>query len=274
MDTHIALRSIRFFFCRENPVQRNVHFLRFHIVWVHISRHKKKKITIQCMKLLCNCKKQKERRSKKRKINNRFLGTKAFSSIYFFLHSLNVDRWYFFMFVQSSVRRKMKTCEKERKKNCTHTQCAVLCIGYPVGQFQHDKSCCVIQVIFVLLLSYRNVWSIFSSDTLLQYIAYLNSTPVRTPTIQLTASNKITKITKNYIHPIECRRRSRILIRLWLHYKWQRFRSCSKWGRKHFCVSKLLFVFWKKGRQRKWCVIVGNACIISCKIKMQTHWHN
>lgn len=114
----------------------------------------------------------------------------------------------------------------------------------------------------------------FPSDTLLQYIAYLNSTPVRTPTIQLTASNKITKITKNYIHPIECRRRSRILIRLWLQHKWQRFRSCSKWGRKHFCVSKLLFVFWKKGRQRKWCVIVGNACIISCKIKMQTHWHN
>lgn len=137
MDGHsycLTFNSV--FFCRENPVQRNVHFLRFHIAWVYISRHKKKKITIQCMKLLCNCKKQKERRSKKRKINNRFLGTKAFSSIYFFLHSLNVDRWYFFMFVQSSVRRKMKTCEKERKKNCTHTPSVQCCaLGIPSASF-------------------------------------------------------------------------------------------------------------------------------------------
>lgn len=135
------------FFCRENYVQRNVHFLRFHIVWVHISRHKEKKIIIQCMNYCVIEKIFFFKKEEKRKINNRFLGTKDFLAFFFCILLMSASH-FFFMFVQSSVRRKMKTCWRrlEREKQNTNTQCIV---SIPSASF-YMISFVVVQVIFAV----------------------------------------------------------------------------------------------------------------------------
>lgn len=141
------------FLQRKSVKKLNVHFIRFHCkAHTHVLVDKREN------KKHCPCpfnawtywviEKKWRGKKKKRKINNRFLGTKAFLA--FFLH-YSVVGWHF-LYLLSHLSE--KTYETKRTEEITHAV-----HRYPVGQF---FSTFVVQVIFFNCMSYRNVWSIFS----------------------------------------------------------------------------------------------------------------